>query len=153
MSRRKKNQQLGPRVSTQRCSEIPDIQMWPKGGLAGKISQGELAGKWVLAFRDLESDTPAYILWLPAPEVFTASGDEYLMSGVVDDFWYSGGSGGLIDVVTRELRVVWSTSDEDLIDASAWYEEQSRETRAANPDLDSLLKWSEANADRARQNL
>lgn len=112
-----------PRI--ERVAGIPLPDSWPFGGISGLTSRGP-----VLAFRVYEPETPAefnYRLWLPVDELYTADGSRLLMYSGAEDIWETDGSGGVIDVATRELGVEWSVDVADFTVAKAWHDQRSND--------------------------
>lgn len=107
---------------------VPDFETWPADGIAGRIGRGEHAGRWVIASCD---DTPfappfGYHLMLPLSELLAADGSVLLVSGCSDEKKPDGG--GLIDLLTKECDVTWSTDHADYLLAEAeWQERFERE--------------------------
>lgn len=107
---------------------VPRFETWPADGIAGRIGRGRHAGRWVLASCD---DTPfvfpfGYHLILPEEELLAEDGSVLLVSGCSDE--ENPGGGGLIDLLTTECDVTWSTDHADYLAADAeWHELFRRE--------------------------
>lgn len=85
------------------------------------MGRGEHEGRWVVAECNQVPFLPPfeYHLMLPARELLTQDGAFLLVSGC-EDAVHPGG-GGLIDLLTDELDVAWSTERVDYLDA--WSED------------------------------
>ena len=127
-----------------RDSRVPPPGSWPSDGISGTIGRGVHRGLPVLAVRDIEPDEPdefVYRLWLPEPEVTTADGWHHLMYGIVDDAWAEDGSGVLIDALTTELGVTWSTSPDAFASAKLWHHRRMEEFATPVPEENRLFRW------------
>ena len=126
-----------------RDSRVPPPGSWPSDGISGTIGRGVHLGLPVLAVRDIEPDEPGefvYRLWLPEPEVTTADGWQHLMYGIVDDARAEDGSGALIDALTTELGVTWSTSPEAFASAKLWHHRRMEEFATDVPEENWLFR-------------
>jgi len=130
--------------SIDRDSRVPPPESWPPDGISGTIGRGAHRGLPVLAVRDIEPDEPGefvYRLWLPEPEMTTADGWQHLMYGVVDDAWTEDGTGALIDALTTELGVTWSTSPEEFVIAKQWHDHRMEQFPRSVPQENRLFRW------------
>lgn len=97
---------------------VPRRDLWPGNGVIGEITRGTFAGKWVLAeaVSGLTGDTDDdfYILHLPTRRLRVDDFGAIIMDDGVTDRWHASG-GGLIDELTDQAGVIWST-DEEFVD-------------------------------------
>ena len=106
------------------CPDVPPTDAWPSVGIAGTIGAGPLVGERVMAANvHLPGDRGEllYFLWLPEEELTAADGTTFLMESEVGDFVRTDGTGGLIDLLTRELSVSWSTDRAEAECVHEWF--------------------------------
>ena len=107
-----------------RSAAVPRFETWPDAGIGGRIRRGDYEGCWVIAECDQVPFLPPfeYHLMLPATELLKEDGSFLLVSGCEDRLNPDGG--GLIDLLTDELDVAWSTERADYLAAlNAWSED------------------------------
>jgi hypothetical protein len=93
------------------------IGLWPRGGIAGQIGTGRLAGAYV--FAELFDDRVLYCLRLPEDNLYNEAGDHIMDDGVTDKI--RSDTGGLIDLLTVELDIVWFVDPATVERVSAIY--------------------------------
>jgi hypothetical protein len=96
---------------------VPAIGLWPREGIAGRIGVGRLAGAYV--FAESFDDRVLYCLHLPEDNVYNEAGDHIMDNGVTDELGSE--TGGLIDLLTVELDIVWFVDPATVERASAIY--------------------------------
>ena len=93
------------------------IDLWPRGGIAGQIGTGRLAGAYV--FAELFDDRVLYCLHLPEDNLYNEAGDHIMDDGVTDEI--TSDTGGLIDLLTVDLDIVWFVGPATVERVSAIY--------------------------------
>ena len=96
---------------------VPVIGLWPREGIAGQISTGRLAGAWV--FAELFDDHVLYRLQLPEDKLYNEAGGHIMDDGCSDEI--RSDSGGLIDLLTVDLDIVWFVDPATVERVSAIY--------------------------------